>query len=713
MNRLSREKSPYLLQHADNPVDWYAWSPEAFQKAQREDKPIFLSIGYSTCHWCHVMEHESFENEQIAAFLNEHFVSIKVDREERPDIDGIYMSAVQAMTSRGGWPLSVFLTADQKPFFGGTYFPPQAQWGSPGFLDVLRSIDNAWKNNRTQLTHSGEQLAQMLQEVSGAPAGKGGVSAQQVTMATESFQHMYDVQFGGFGSEPKFPSSHNLDFLLRVWYTAGDRHLLDMVLKTLRHMAEGGMADHLGGGFHRYSTDRMWQIPHFEKMLYDQAGLSRTYLEAYQITKDAFYAQTARGIFSYVLDELSDEQGGFYSAEDADSMDPDEISDGDLGTVDHRKKEGAFYVWRFDEIRTVLNDEQWEVFSQRFGIKEGGNAHRDPHHEFIGKNILFALQTPAQLAQKTGKPLEAVEKLLSEARQALKSQRDKRPRPHLDDKVIVDWNGLMISSLAYGARVLNDDEYLRAAEAAADFIIDRLIDKSGRLYHRYRDGDVAVKGSLEDYAFFIDGLLELYQANFKEEYLTMAFRLSEAMIELFWDDAAGAFFFTAEDAEKLLVRQKELYDGAMPSGNSMAASVMARLYHISLDEKWERYYKSCAEFFSDQLRHAPSAYTKFLMSYQHMAGPSLEIVIVADRDDRLLAQYVDEIAGEFLPFSIMLFRPSEKSPKIVKISPFLKEQTAIDGKASVYLCQGHVCKLPTNNLKGLRTILNGVIKRPE
>jgi uncharacterized protein YyaL (SSP411 family) len=708
MNRLANEKSPYLLQHADNPVDWHPWSPEAFRKSKEEDKPIFLSIGYSTCHWCHVMEHESFENETIAAFLNEHFVSIKVDREERPDIDGIYMSAVLAMTSRGGWPLSVFMTADQKPFFGGTYFPPFAKWGEPGFIDVLRSIDNAWQHNREQLMQSGDQIAMALQEAAGASKGEGKLDASLFTSAGERFKQIYDAKHGGFGNEPKFPSSHNLDFLLRHWYSSGDERSLTMVLETLRRMAEGGIHDHLGGGFHRYATDRMWQIPHFEKMLYDQAGLSRTYVQAYQITKDAYFADVAKDIYSYVLAELRDSQGGFYSAEDADSLDPDEKA----GRNGGRKKEGAFYVWRYDEIKSALNGQQWDAFRQRFDVKEEGNARSDPHGEFMGKNILFALETPQEVAAKTGKSPEATQKLLAQARRTLKARRDKRPRPHLDDKIITDWNGLMISSLAFGARVLDDDEYLKAAEQAADFIMKRLITPDGRLYHRYRDGDVAVKGSLEDYAFFIDGLLELYQSSFKEKYLKEALRLSEAMVELFWDEQAGGFFFTADDAEELLLRQKELYDGAMPSGNSVAASVLVRLYHITLDDKWQRYFQESAAYFSDQLAQMPGAYAKFLTAYQHLLGPSLEIVIAAKEKDALAESFAREISAEFLPHAVLLLRPSQNFDGIAAIAPFLKEQVPIDGAATVYLCQNHVCKLPVRDEGGLRRLLDTVIKKP-
>ncbi|MBZ0166543.1 MAG: thioredoxin domain-containing protein, partial [Candidatus Omnitrophica bacterium] len=512
LNRLAQEKSPYLLQHAANPVDWYPWSEEAFEKARREDKPVFLSIGYSTCHWCHVMEGESFENEVIAKYLNEHFVAIKVDREERPDVDQIYMSAVQTMTGHGGWPLSVFLSPDRKPFFGGTYFPPYAKWGSPGFMDVLVSIDQGWRNDRDKLIKSGEALTGMLAQSLPGQSGVEELSPDIFQQAFSEFQRTYDNVHGGFGNAPKFPTSHNLSFLLRYWHRARNEAALTMVTQTLRQMADGGMYDHLGGGFHRYSTDREWQIPHFEKMLYDQAILARTYLEAYQITKDPFYARIARETFGYCLRDLRDANGAFHSAEDADSLDPYEFTGMSPDpNQKFEKKEGAFFLWTKEQLERVLPGRDAEIFSYYYGVQADGNAKSDPHGEFGGRNVLAAARSIDACAGKFQIKPDEVTESLERSKAILFLLREDRPRPHLDDKVLVDWNGLLISSLAIGSRVLHEPAYLDAAEEAARFIMHNMI-KDGRLLHRYRDGEAAIPGMLDDYAFFTNGLIDLYEA---------------------------------------------------------------------------------------------------------------------------------------------------------------------------------------------------------
>ncbi|MGE3980954.1 MAG: thioredoxin domain-containing protein [Candidatus Omnitrophota bacterium] len=710
VNRLSREKSPYLLQHANNPVDWYPWSAEAFEKAEREDKPVFLSIGYSTCHWCHVMEHESFENEAIAKYLNEHFVSIKVDREERPDIDTIYMSAVQAITGSGGWPLSVFLGYDKKPFFGGTYYPPHAKWGSPGFLDLLVSIDHSWKNNRDKLFHSSLSLTKLLEENQPGQTDAQPLTDDVFRVAFEQFNQSYDVQFGGFGYAPKFPTSHNLSFLLRLWKRTKNADALKMVETTLNRMVMGGMYDHLGGGFHRYSTDREWQIPHFEKMLYDQAILSRTLLEMYQIKKEPFYADTVREVFDYTLRDLRDQRGAFHSAEDADSVDPYEF----LGmSPDSRqileKKEGAFYLWTYDHVYELLSQEQADVVCYHYGIRKDGNAKSDPHGEFIGKNVLYIEQSLTETAEYLKLTTQDVQRVLKESKEILLKERSSRLRPHLDDKVLVDWNGLMISSLALGGKVLNEPRYLDAAEEAAQFILFNL-GKDGRLLHRYRDGQSAINGTLEDYAFFINGLLDLYETTFNMLYLKNAVQLQQKMSELFWDHQKGGFYLTAKDTEDLIYRPKEVYDGAIPSGNSMAALVLVRLYHITFDKEYQKRYDQLFQAFSKTIGQRPSAYSQFLIAFDFALGPAQEIVIAGSLQDQNMPTILGEVFQRFLPNKVIIHRDRDEAQaqEIIKISPFVKNQPSLNGKTTVYLCENYICQRPTNDSGELKKILDSL-----
>ncbi len=542
-NRLAEEKSPYLLQHAHNPVDWFPWGDEAFQKAKKEDKPVFLSIGYSTCHWCHVMAHESFENPEIAHVLNKYFVSIKVDREERPGIDHAYMSVVMALTGGGGWPLSAFLTPDKEPFYGGTYFPPEAKWGSPGFKDVLLSLADAWHNRRNEVLQSGQSITEALRrEAQKASASSHILDEKTFDIAFSQLNKSFDVKYGGFGQQPKFPTSHSLSFLLRYWKRTGNQEALQIVDKTLNEMAKGGMYDHLGGGFHRYSTDQKWQIPHFEKMLYDQAILANSYLEAYQATGNTVYARVAREIFDYVLRDMQQKKGGFFSAEDADSVDPEDAEGAGPKEAPH-KKEGAFFLWKEKEINQTLGNEEEAVFNYYFGILPDGNAEYDPHGEFIGKNVLFAAHNLTEAADHFKKNVADMEAALKRSKQKLFEVRSTRPKPHLDDKILVDWNGLMISSLAVGSCVLNDSRYRQAAESAAQFILKNLVTKEGRLLHRYRDGESAIPATLADYAFFIHGLIDLYEATFDAAYLKEAKRLTHEMLRLFWDEKNGGFFF--------------------------------------------------------------------------------------------------------------------------------------------------------------------------
>ena len=671
-NRLIHEKSPYLLQHAYNPVDWYPWGEEAFEKAKKEDKPIFLSIGYSTCHWCHVMEKESFEDAEVAKIMNDHFVSIKVDREERPDVDNIYMSFVMAMTGSGGWPLNAFLTPERKPFYGGTYFPPGEVWGRPSFKTVLLQIAEAWKSQRDQLLESSHSITTALKEGMDRSAEKKfPLSVETLQKGANQYATQYDKTFGGFGPAPKFPRSHTLSFLLRVWKRSGDPRILEMVEKTLQEMAKGGMYDHLGGGFHRYSTDGQWRIPHFEKMLYDQALLAKSYLEAYQATKNERYAEIAREIFEYALRDLRSPEGPLYSAEDADSAEDPEHPE--------EKKEGAFYLWKKEEILKILGAEKGKRFSDHYGIEEEGSVLYEAH--------------PAEEA-------------LSEERKKLFSERTKRLRPHLDDKILVDWNGLMISSLALGSQVLKEPRYEEAARRGADFILETLVRKDGRLLHRYRDGEAAILGTLEDHAFFIHGLLDLYEATFEVRYLEEAKRLCQEMIDLFWDEKEGGFFLTGDDAETLLLRPKELYDGAIPSGNSVAALDLLRLSRITMEKSFEERARQLFDGFSAQIVQTPMHFPQLLIALDFALGPSQEIVIAGEKENQKTQAMVRFLYGRFLPNKVLILHPSGKEGKrIESLVPFVASQGPIDGEPTAYVCENYVCRLPTKDLKEFEKIL--------
>ena len=638
-NRLIHEKSPYLLQHAYNPVDWYPWGDEAFAKARTEEKPIFLSIGYSTCHWCHVMERESFENPEIAQLLNQWFVPIKVDREEHPDLDQVYMSAVMMMRGQGGWPLNVFLTPDLKPFFGGTYFPPERRWNMPGMKELLPTVAEAWEKKRGEILVSADQLTGSLREELARPVASQERAGERITLdllhaAFNQAVSRFDGSNGGFGDAPKFPRSHELSFLLAYATRTGTSQARDVVTTTLDHLALGGIHDHLGGGFHRYSTDAQWLVPHFEKMLYDQALLARTYLEAYRVTKRSEYAETARGIFEYVLRDLRDPRGGFYSAEDADS----------------EGEEGKFYVWTPQEIERVLGQTEAELFNRFYGVTPDGNFSAEggsARHNALAGVRQSGVEDAKPVGGEHGasilhieRPLEqfaALEKLdaaqlaqrLATSRTALFTARSARARPHRDDKVLTSWNGLMIASLAYGASTLNEPRYLRAAEEAAQFILTTLT-KDGRLLRRYRDGEARYPGTLEDDAFFTYGLVELYEADVNPRWLVEAKRLAGAMIERFWDERAGGFFLRGKDETPLIVPSKESYDGATPSGNSIAALVLLRLGRLTADERLESFGRRTLDAFAESLERAPSGSPQMLLAVDFALGPTKEIVIAGD-----------------------------------------------------------------------------------
>ena len=683
MNRLGNEKSPYLLQHANNPVDWYPWGEEAFEKAARENKPIFLSIGYSTCHWCHVMEHESFEDATVAGILNEYFVPVKVDREERPDVDRVYMLFVQASTGSGGWPMSVWLTPERKPFFGGTYFPPDNRYGRPGFRAILENLAHAWQDDRARVEESGARVVEQLKEYSAQGSGTGEAGQGALDSAFYGFRRMFDSRLGGFGGAPKFPRPSVHNFLLRYYAATKNEEALDIVLLTLREMAKGGMNDQLGGGFHRYSVDERWFVPHFEKMLYDQAQIASSYLEAFQITRDGQYAAAAREVFSYVQRDLTHPDGGFFSAEDADSaVDPGKPKE---------KREGAFYVWSREEIRETLGPCDAEIFCDRYGVKPGGNVAEDPHGEFRGQNILYQARSIEETASMHRLSVDETRAVLRSAGVKLLDRRSGRPRPHLDDKILAAWNGLMISAFAKGAQTLGEDRYVDAAQGAAKFLRDRLWDETrGVLLRRFRDGQSAIDGFLDDYAFSILAFLDLYEACFERPDFDFAVRLAERAIELFGDRENGGFFSTSGDAENLVLRLKDDYDGAEPSGNSMMTIALLRLARMTDREDFRRAAARTLVAFSSRMASGGAGVPQMLVALAFALGKPMEIVLAGPEDSVLLAS----IRRRFLPNAVIA-RASE-SPVAMP---------AIDGKATVYVCSNFACNLPVTDVNRLDELL--------
>lgn len=698
-NRLIFEKSPYLLQHAHNPVDWYPWADEAFAKASQENKPIFLSIGYSTCHWCHVMESESFEDEQTAQFLNEHFVSIKVDREERPDLDSIYMSFVMALAGNGGWPLTVFLTPEKKPFYGGTYFPPQPRFGSPAFKDLLLSIHQNWHKDPQRVRLSADEIVKTLIERT-KPQGVAD-EMFDATILTKGYQQLaqnFDPQNAGFGQAPKFPMGHTLSFLLRYWNNNKQTDALAIVEKTLTAMAQGGLCDQLAGGFHRYSTDAYWQVPHFEKMLYDQALLVKIYLEAFVATGKGCYADTARETLEYVLREMRDPQGGFYCAQDADSLEPEYKGKGE-------KKEGAFYVWQAQEMQEVLSPKEFNLIKFYFGIEQNGNALADPLGEFVGKNILHINHSLEETAAYVQKPLEEVVSIIAACKQKLLAHRANRPRPSLDDKILTDWNSLMISSFAFAGRILNEERYLDAAEKAAQFILKALKREDGRLLHRYRDGHAGILAGLEDYAFFVAALLDLFENTFDPQYLKEALRLNKEMLDLFWDDLHGGFFLTAKDGERLFLRPKEVYDGAIPSGNSVAAHNLLRLYHFTFEPDYLKKTEAIIKFFYSSLSSAPGAHTAMMMALQFYFGPVKEIVLCAQIDSLKAQEMLKAVLRAWIAPRVLIVKTPLTQRAVEELLPLTKGQSTEDSEPLVYVCENQTCQSPLANLNDLKKVL--------
>ncbi|PAC35899.1 thioredoxin domain-containing protein [Caldifermentibacillus hisashii] len=679
-NRLINEKSPYLLQHAYNPVDWYPWSEEAFEKAKSENKPVFVSIGYSTCHWCHVMERESFENEEVAQILNEKFVSIKVDREERPDIDSIYMLVCQMMNGHGGWPLSVFLTPDRVPFYTGTYFPRESRYGMPGFTEVLNYLYQQYTKNPDRIKDVGAQVKQAL-ELSREKGEQTSLTKETIDNAFRYYKQTFDPQYGGFGEAPKFPMPHTLVFLLMYAKFCENQEALNMVTKTLDGLARGGIYDHIGYGFSRYSVDGKFLVPHFEKMLYDNALLAMAYTDAFRMTKNSRYKKITEEIIKYVLRDMVHPDGGFYSAEDADS----------------EGEEGKFYVWTPEEVKDVLGEQLGTLFCQAYDITKQGN--------FEGKNIPNLITSHLEsIAKAEGISSAELAEKLETARQRLFQHREKRVRPFRDDKILTAWNGLMIASLAKAGRVFHQPSYVQSAEKAVSFIRDNLI-QNGRVMVRYRDGEVKNKAFIDEYAFLLWGYIELYESTFAPFYLEEAKKLADNMMDLFWDDHAGGFFFSGNDDEPLLVRQKESYDGALPSGNSVAACQLLRLAKLTGDFTLEEKVQQMFQVFSKDIHDYPNGHAMMLQSVMLSQQAMKEVVIVMDDETKEVVDFIQHIQENFHPeISLMAVKRNEQA-KLSEIAPFIEDYAMINEKPTIYVCENFQCNQPTNHFQTAMDLL--------
>ncbi len=677
-NHLIGEKSPYLLQHAYNPVDWYPWGEEAFARARREGKPIFLSIGYSTCHWCHVMERESFENDSVAALLNQYFVAIKVDREERPDVDRIYMTAMQSLGLGGGWPLNAFITPDLAPFYGGTYFPPSSRMGRPGLIELLPRVHETWQTQRAEIESQGARVIARLAEMS-APDTAVGDRARLFDDTYLYFERAFDAVHGGFGAEPKFPSIVNLNYLLRYWARdpEGRAKARALVVKQLDAMLAGGIHDHLGGGFHRYSTDSRWLVPHFEKMLYDQAQIAWAFVEGYQVTGDPRYAATARDIFAYVTRDLGAPEGGFYSAEDADS----------------EGEEGKFYVWTPAEVESALGKDAAALFAHRYGVTPAGNFEH-------GTSILSEVQTLEETAQAFRLAPAEAERRLGAARARLLAARAKRVRPHRDDKVLAAWNGLMISAFARGARVLGDPALAARAARAADFVWERMHDpKSGTLMRRWREGEAAGAGQLDDYAYMALGCFDLYQATFDPKWLERAAALTEHQVSRFWDDEQGGFFESPAGDPSIKVRMKDGFDGAEIAGNSIAAWNLQMLGVLLDRDDWRERARRTLDYYARRLATSGAGMPQMLVAMDLERATPRHIVIAGRADATDTRALLAEVNRRFLPHdALLLVDGGERQKRLEKLVPFVGALTPSGGKATAYVCVNYACRLPTTQV---------------
>jgi len=668
-NRLAQETSPYLLQHQFNPVDWYAWNDEAFARAKSENKPILLSVGYSACHWCHVMERESFENDEIAAIMNEYYVCIKVDREERPDVDAIYMGAVQMMTGQGGWPMTVFLTPEGKPFYGGTYYPPVDMYGRPGFPSILEAVAEAWKNKQVEIVLQGDDIAATLETDLAANLTDVMLTPKILENAFETLSQSFDPQYGGFGSAPKFPQPSNLDFLLRYHARSKRQEPLAMVEKTLQKMALGGLYDQLGGGFHRYSTDHEWLAPHFEKMLYDNAQLAQTYAHAYQMTGKAFYKDIAIETLEYIEREMTAKTGGFYSAQDADS----------------EGEEGKFFVWKPDEIKAILGERNAAIFSAFYDVTEDGN--------WEGNSILRVVADVNQLALRFNLPPQEIADIIDSARMQLDSARDMRPKPGLDDKILTSWNGLMLAAFAECGAIFGEERFLTIARENADFLLENHTtgENSERLLRTSRGGAAKLNGYLEDYAFFADGLIHLYQATLESRYLDAAIKFTETMITQFWDEGSGGFFATSADHETLIQRPKDWDDNAVPAGNTVACEILLKIAAYTGNTDYTKRVERVLRRLGSVLEKHPAGFARMLgVLDMHMASIT-EIALIGNAEIAEFKALHQAAFKSFVPNKLIGHANiGDTNPAIA----FLQNRPAIDGKPTAYVCRNFACSLP-------------------
>ena len=689
-NTLKYEKSPYLLQHSGNPVNWMPWGEEAFRLARKEDKPIFLSIGYSTCHWCHVMEKESFEDMDVADLMNKTFVNIKVDREERPDIDKIYMSVAQMMTGRGGWPLTIIMTPSKEPFFAATYIPKENRGGQTGLIQLIPLMDKLWKTKRKDILASKDKIKDLLMGIADNTS-ESPIDHSLIEKAYNGFYSIYDRENGGFGNAPKFPSAHNLSFLLNYWKKSGNPDSLEMVEKTLSSMRNGGIWDHIGYGFHRYSTDKKWILPHFEKMLYDQAINAFAYLDAYQVTGKDIYKETVMRIYDYVNDNMRSPQGAFYSAEDADS----------------EGEEGTFYVWDSTEITDLLGEEDGSIIEKVFNIKKNGNFRDEATGLESGKNILFRTKTYAELAKEMEIDSDAFTKKIDDLMAKLYIYRKNRISPFKDDKVLTDWNGLMAAAYARGGRVLDDPELIKIAEDSIAFITSNMTNGDDGLFHRYREGQSSINANLDDYAFMVLALIELYQSTFKFEYINKALKLQEYLDKYFWDDKNGGYFFTDSRSEELIVRQKESYDGAIPSGNSVSAFNLVRLGRITMNAEFEKKATRIGEVFGKNIKNSPVSHTYLLSVIDYLSGPSYEIIIVDGEKKEESRELFEIINKHFIPNKIVIYKSEAQDfNQVRELKAFINELHPVNNKPTAYICKNYYCELPVTNKEDLMKSLN-------
>jgi len=677
-NRLIHETSPYLLQHAHNPVDWYPWGDEAFQKAQSENKPVLLSIGYSACHWCHVMEHESFENEKIAALMNDLFVSIKVDREERPDLDEIYMNAVQMLTGRGGWPMTVFLTPEGKPFYGGTYFPPEDRQGMPGFPRVLTGVAQAYREKPQDVEKSVEQILSALKRMSESHDSKAAFSPDAIAESAEQISRAYDSDHGGLGRAPKFPHAGVYELFLRHYHQSKNLRFLEIVTHTLTKMAQGGIYDHLGGGFHRYSVDERWLVPHFEKMLYDNAQLLRIYAQLYCITGNELFKNVTEETADYLLREMLHSEGGFYSTQDADS----------------EGEEGKFFIWSPQEINAILGEEAGEIFARIYDVSDFGN--------FEGKNILHPILSLEQASKLFRKDVREIAALVADSKEKLFHEREKRIKPFRDEKIITSWNGLVLSGLAEAINISPKRAYVESANRTVQFIFSKMF-RDGHLLHTYKDGKAKLLGYLDDYAFLAVGLLDLYETTFDRTHFECAIELADAMLSEFWDEKDGAFFYTGKSHEQLISRAKPVFDASIPSGNSIATHLLLRLYHLTGREDYLKRAEAVLRTYYDVMMSQPFGFAHMLCALDLYSRKPKEIVVIGTRDDTNVAELVNRIHSVYLPNkSLQLAGPDQS---LEKISPLLQGKTQLDGKPTVYVCHNFTCSAPATNWEELKPLL--------